>query len=126
MNVMIKTVGLQVLATIVATLLTFWWSSSAIAMSILAGGAAAAIPNGLFALRLAAHRNKPSESYPVVFFLGEFAKVGLTIAALALSYKWLPNVSGAGLVLGFIVALKAPVVVFFFSYFFERKNGLQF
>jgi ATP synthase protein I len=123
---MIKTVGLQVLATFAASLLALWWSSNATAMSVLVGGAAAAIPNGLFALRLAVHRNKPSESYPVVFFLGEFAKVGLTIAALAVAYKWLPNVSGASLVMGFIVALKAPLVVFFFSYFFERKNGLQF
>jgi ATP synthase protein I len=123
---MLKTVGLQVLATIVATLIAFWWSGMAFSMSVLVGGAAAAIPNGLFALRLAAHKNKSAESYPVVFFLSEFAKIGLTIVALAAAYKWLPDVSGAGLLLGFIVALKAPMFVFFLSFLSERKNGLQF
>jgi ATP synthase protein I len=123
---MLKTVGLQVLATIIATLLAFWWSEMAFATSVLVGGAAAVVPNGLFALRLAAHKNKSAESYPVVFFLSEFAKIGLTIAALAVAYQWLPDVSGAGLLLGFIVALKAPMFVFFLSFLSERKNGLQF
>jgi ATP synthase protein I len=123
---MLKTVGIQVLATLVAAFIAFFWSDAAFIMSMLAGGAAAAIPNGLFALRLAAHRNKSVESYPVVFFLGEFAKIGLTIAALAVAYKWMPNVSGAGLLLGFVVALKAPMVVFFLSFISERKNGLQY
>lgn len=127
---MLKTVGLQVLATIVAALAALWWTDSAFAMSVLVGGAAAAIPNGLFALRLAAHKNRSAESYPVVFFLSEFAKIGLTIAALAVAYKWLPNVSGAGLLLGFVVALKAPMFVFFLSFLSKfktkRKNGIQY
>jgi ATP synthase protein I len=123
---MLKTVGLQVFATIVATLIAFWTSEIVFATSVLVGGASAAIPNGLFALRLAVHKNKSSESYPVVFFLSEFAKIGLTIAALAVAYKWLPGVSGAGLLLGFVVALKAPMFVFFLSFLSERKNGLQF
>ncbi len=123
---MLKTVSLQVLATLAASLVTFWWFESAFAVSVFVGGAAAAIPNGLFALRLAAHKNRSAESYPVVFFLSEFAKIGLTIAALAVAYKWLPNVSGAGLLLGFVVALKAPMFVFFLSFLSKRKNGLQY
>ncbi|HVL56796.1 MAG TPA: ATP synthase subunit I [Burkholderiaceae bacterium] len=76
---------------------------------VVLGGAAAIIPNGLFALRLAAQRGKPTDSYPVVFFLGEFAKIGLTIALLALIGRWIDDVRWLPLLLGLIVALKAPL-----------------
>ena len=73
-------VGLQVATVAVLALgagLGYDWTS---AKFLVLGGAAAIIPNGLFALRLATHRGKPAESYPAVFFLGEFAKIGLTAA----------------------------------------------
>jgi ATP synthase protein I len=123
---MLKTVSLQALAAVVAAFVAFLWFGIEVAASVGIGGAAAAIPNGLFALRLATHKDKTAESYPVVFFLGEFAKIGFTIAILGMAYRWMPNVSGAGLMAGFIVALKAPLVVFFLTFIVERKNGLQF
>ena len=58
--------------------------------------------------------------------LGEFVKIGFTIAILGMAYRWIPDVSGAGLMAGFIFALKAPLVVFFLTFILERKNGLQF
>lgn len=82
-----------------------WTSASFLVL----GGAAAIIPNGLFALRLASHRGRPAESYPAVFFLGQFAKIGLTAALVALvaqsfeSVRWLP------LLIGLIAALQAPL-----------------
>jgi ATP synthase protein I len=106
---MFVAVGLQcalVLLTALGAGLWFDWTSAG---SVVLGGAAAIIPNGLFALRLATHRGKAPESYPVVFFLGEFAKIGLTIALIVLvartfeSLRWLP------LLIGLIVALKAPL-----------------
>jgi len=102
-------VGLQV-ATVVALALgagfAFDWTSAGF---LALGGSAAIIPNGLFALRLASHRGKSAETYPVVFFLGEFVKIGLTIAILVWvarsfeSVRWLP------MLIGLIVALKAPL-----------------
>lgn len=82
------------------------WSS---ATFVMLGGAAAIIPNGLFALRLALQRGRSAESYPVVFFLGEFAKIGLTVGLLVAVHKWLGPVQWLPLLLGLIVALKAPL-----------------
>lgn len=87
------------------------WSS---ALYVVLGGAAAIIPNSLFALRLASHRGRSAESYPVVFFLGEFAKIGLTVALLAAINKWLGPVEWLPLLLGLIVALKAPLLALWF------------
>jgi ATP synthase protein I len=102
-------VGLQVATVALLALgagLVFDWTS---AWFLVLGGAAAIIPNGLFALRLALHRGRPAESYPAVFFLGAFAKIGLTAVLVALvgrsfeSVRWLP------LLIGLIAALKAPL-----------------
>lgn len=102
-------VGLQLAAVAVLALgagvLTGWSSAGFVVL----GGAAAIIPNGLFALRLAAQRGRSAESYPAVFFLGEFAKIGLTIALLALIAKAVDGVRWLPLLLGLIVALKAPL-----------------
>jgi ATP synthase protein I len=76
---------------------------------VVLGGAVAIIPNGLFALRLATHRRKAPESYPVVFFLGEFAKIGLTIALLVWVARSVESVRWLPLLIGLIVALKAPL-----------------
>jgi hypothetical protein len=45
----------------------------------------------------------------VVFFLGQFAKIGLTVALLAAIHKWLGPLQWLPLLLGLIVALKAPL-----------------
>jgi ATP synthase protein I len=102
-------VSLQVVVTVVLALsagMLVDWSS---AWSLLLGGAAAFIPNGLFALRLSVHRGKRPESYPVVFFLGEFAKIGLTIAILAVIVTSQQQVHGLSLLIGLIASLKAPL-----------------
>ena len=76
---------------------------------LLLGGAVAIVPNALFALRLALHRKRTPESYPVVFFLGEFAKIGLTVGLLAWIVKSVPDIRWLPLLIGLIVALKAPL-----------------
>jgi ATP synthase protein I len=82
------------------------WSS---AWFVALGGSAAIVPNGLFAMRLALHRGRSPESYPVVFFLGQFAKIGLTVGLLGAISKWAGPVQWLPLLLGLIVALKAPL-----------------
>ncbi len=87
------------------------WLTAGMTSAIYAvlGGAAAIIPNGLFAARLALHKGKSSESYPVIFFLGFFLKIGLTMALLAVVVKYLGPVDWLPFLLGLIVALKAPL-----------------
>jgi len=106
---MFAAVGLQVASVFILGLLTGLVADWTSAKFFVLGGAAALVPNALFALRLAVHKKRGPESYPVVFFLGEFAKIGLTLGFLGwiiygmAPIRWLP------LILGLIVALKAPL-----------------
>lgn len=106
---MFAAVGLQVVSVVVFSLLTWLTWDWTTAWFFAVGGAAATVPNALFALRLAVHRGKSAESYPVVFFLGEFAKIGLTAGVLVWIAYWQQEVHWLPLVLGLIVALKAPL-----------------
>lgn len=106
---MLMAVMLQIASVLVLALgaaLVSDWTSAGYAVL---GGAAAIIPNGLFALRLATHRGRSAESYPVVFFLGQLTKIVLTVALLGAINKWLGPVRWLPLLLGLIVALQAPL-----------------
>ena len=105
MAVMLQVMSVAVLA--LGAALVAGWSSAA---SVMLGGGAAIVPNSLFAMRLALQRGRSAESYPVVFFLGQFAKIGLTVGLLGAIAKWLGSeVQWLPLLLGLIVALKAPL-----------------
>jgi ATP synthase protein I len=106
---MFVAVGLQVAAVLVLALGAGLFSDWPDAGSLVLGGVAAIIPNGLFALRLAVHQGRPAESYPGVFFLGEFGKIGLSAALLVLIALWVDAVSWLPLMIGWIAALKAPL-----------------
>ena len=98
-------IGAVTVLALGAALVADWSSAGFVAL----GGAAAILPNSLFAMRLASHRGRPAESYPVVFFLGQFAKIGLTVGLLGAVVKWAGPVDWLPLLLGLIVALKAPL-----------------
>lgn len=102
-------VGLQIaivtVLALAAGLLVDWGSASYLAL----GGAAAIVPNGLFALRLALHRGRPPETYPVVFFLGEFLKVGMTLGLFGLIIRYGEEIRWLALLIGFIAALKVTL-----------------
>lgn len=106
---MLVAVGLQI--CVVLTLAAIAWPvfSAEHAVSLLAGGFAATGPNALFAFRLSLNKGRAPEHYPVVFFLGEFAKIGLTVAILALLVRWPDAWQWPALMTGLIVALKAPL-----------------
>ena len=106
---MFAAVGLQVASVFLAGLIAAGVSDWTSAKFLVLGGAAATIPNALFALRLAIHKGKPAESYPVVFFLGEFVKIGLTLGLLALIIHQYADIRWLALIVGLIVALKAPL-----------------
>jgi ATP synthase protein I len=106
---MFTAVGLQVASVAILGLLAGVLANWTSAWFLVLGGAVAIIPNSLFALRLAMHRGRSPESYPVIFFLGEFAKIGLTVALLAGVIRWQSDIRWLPLLIGLIVALKVPL-----------------
>ena len=106
---MLIAVGLQSATVFLLALVAGVWDDWTSAAFLALGGAAAIIPNGLFAWRLAIHRGKPAESYPAVFFLGEFAKIGLTAALIVLVARSVESVRWLPLLIGLIAALQAPL-----------------
>jgi ATP synthase protein I len=105
----ITAIGLQVVSVAVFSLVWGLVSDATGAWFLALGGGSAIVPNALFALRLAMHRGKAPASYPAIFFLGEFAKIGLTLGLLAAVIAWQPGIRWLPLLIGWIVALKAPL-----------------
>lgn len=106
---MLAAVGLQIAAVVVLALVAWVAAGWESARFLMLGGIVAIVPNALFALRLALHRKRPPESYPVVFFLGEFAKIGFTVVLLVAIVKTVPEIRWLALLIGLIVALIAPL-----------------
>jgi ATP synthase protein I len=110
-----KAVNVQAAATVLGLPLAWWISGTSAAWFYFLGAVAVLVPSAMFALRLWLHRNRPPESYPVVFFLGEMIKVGLTLGGLAwifMSYQHKgEEVVWLALMLGVIVVLKAPLAL---------------
>lgn len=90
---------------------------------VLYGGASAVIPNGLFALRLAMHRGRPPETYPAVFFIGELLKVLSSVALLGLVAIGQARVQWLAVLIGWIVALKAPLLLLPWWQWRERRSA---
>ena len=104
-------VGLQVVTVAILGLLAGLVAGWPSAKSLVLGGLAATVPSALFALRLSMHKGRSPESYPVVFFVGELVKIGLTVALLAAIVRWQPDVRWLPLIIGLVGALKAPLLL---------------
>ena len=115
-------VGFQVSSVLVCALGAWIISGTPEALFVVYGGASAVIPNGLFALRLALHRGRPPETYPVVFFVGEALKVLLSVALLGLVVRGQENVQWLALLVGWIVALKAPLLLWPWWHWQSRRS----
>ena len=109
---MLRIVGLQVLATAIVALAAWPVGGSAAMVSALLGGAACFVPNGMFALRLAIVGRRPQGSSAAAFFVGEFVKVGSTVALLALTAWAYPDVVWLALIVAVIAALKSYLIAF--------------
>ena len=120
---MLAAVGLQIAAVAVLALVAGLTTGMESARFLLLGGAVAIVPNALFALRLALHRKRTPEFYPVVFFLGEFAKLGLTVGLLAWVVKSVPDIRWLPLLIGLIVALQAPLFALAFVRSLPEAKG---
>lgn len=97
--------AVAVIAGLLAGMPAFW--------SALLGGLCCVIPNGLFAWRLFVGASKRSVVNPMSFFIGEFVKIGLTIALLS-AVVWLyRDLNWLALLVAFIVALKSYIILLF-------------
>jgi ATP synthase protein I len=79
------------------------------------GGAACVVPNGLFALKLAASARRPQGTSPAVFLIGEFVKVVSTLALLALIVAVYKDLVWLAMLVSFIVVLKSYVLALLFK-----------
>lgn len=111
MSVMFAAVGLQAAVVLGLAIAALGVAGGTASWHLVLGGLTAIVPNGLFALRLALHRGRRPESYPTVFFLGEFAKIGLTVGLLALMIRYEPDLQWLPMLIGLIAALKAPLLM---------------
>ncbi len=110
---MISAILSQLLVSAGLCLVAGFWKGWESASYVALGAVVVIIPCAIFAFRLSLHQGRAPESYPVVFFVGEFVKVGLIIAGLGLIAKFLPGADWLPLLIGLIVALKAPFVSVF-------------
>ncbi|NBY16294.1 MAG: ATP synthase subunit I [Betaproteobacteria bacterium] len=118
-------VSLQMAAVLVCALGAWIFSGAPEALFVVYGGASAVIPNGLFALRLALHRGRPPETYPVVFFVGEALKVLSSVALLGLAVQGQDDVQWLALLVGWIVALKAPLLLLPWWHWQSRRSSAR-
>ena len=107
---MFRIVGLQILAVLTVALVAWPLGGANAAVSALLGGAACVVPNALFALRLQIAARRPQGTDMGVFFVGEFVKIGSTVALLVLvAWAW-KDVVWLALIVAVIAALKSYMV----------------
>ncbi len=106
-----RVVLLQFAATVITALIAGAIGGGAALVSALLGGLCCVVPNGLFAWRLHMSARKPGGTSPIVFFIGEFIKIGMTIALLG-AVVWLyRDVNWLALIAAFIVVLKSYLIL---------------
>jgi ATP synthase protein I len=110
---MTRIVLLQLAAALVVALIAGLVSGIAAGISALLGGLCCAIPNSLFALRLNMSVKKPGGVNPMSFFVGEFIKIGSTIA-LMMAVVWLyRDLNWVAFIAGIVVILKSYFILLF-------------
>ena len=110
---MARVVLLQLVAALVVALIAAMVSGVAAGISALFGGLCCAVPNSLFALRLTMSAKKPGGANPMSFFIGEFIKIGSTIA-LMIAVVWLyRDLHWVAFIAGIVVILKSYFILLF-------------
>lgn len=107
---MSRIVLLQFLTTLTVALLAWMISGEPAAISALLGGGAVAVPNALFALRLAVASRRPGGADPLTFFVGEFFKLVATVLLLVLIAKTYQDLNWLALLVSIIAVLNSYVL----------------
>jgi ATP synthase protein I len=113
---LVRAVVAQCVMAVLATVVAWWVAGTAAGLSALVGAGAYLVPNTLFALRLLLAVNRPGQTNPFTFFLGEAFKLVATVLLLWLAV----HLGGDGIVwpamlIGLICALKGYVLLLMFG-----------
>lgn len=103
---------MQAGATIIAALAAGWFAETRGAVSAALGGVACVLPNFLFALRLRSLGLRRGRSFPLNFFLGELAKLVMTIALLAAIVRVYADLHWPSMLIGLALATQAMFLAF--------------
>ncbi len=112
---MVKAVLLQVTMTLVVSALAALVGGANAALSAMLGGLACVVPSALFAVRLAIDLRRPGGATVSGFFIGEFAKLVLTVLMLCAIGVADPDLNWLAMIVGFIAALKSYFLMFAFG-----------
>ena len=107
-----KAVLLQLGATLLAAAVAAIFLGMRGAVSAACGGLAYALPNGLFALRLAVTSWSGGRATVAAFVGGELFKLASTVGLLALTAMLYGNVHWGAFLAGLALALKASLFAF--------------
>ena len=110
---MLRLVSLQLMTTVIAGIIAYFFGGWPAMFSALLGGLCCVVPNSLFALRLFANAKKAGSADPMSFFIGEFIKIALTVALLGATVWLYHDLNWLALIIGFIVALKSYIILLF-------------
>lgn len=100
-------IALQWLVVLSMAVLAMFWSSAS-AKSLLAGGAAVALPNAALALWLTLRMSRTGSAGAYAMMMGEMVKLCLTLALLVVATAQLkPDLVFLALLIGVVGALKA-------------------
>lgn len=110
---MARMVLLQFAAVLLVALIAALLGGVPSGISALLGGLCCAIPNALFAARLYVSGHKPGGANPVTFFIGEFVKIALTIAAMLAVVSLYHDLHWVAFIAGIIVTLKSYFILLF-------------
>ena len=108
---MLRLIFIQLASTLVAAVVAAMIGGVHAFNSALLGGLCCVVPNGLFALRLYVSAKRPGTLNPMTFFFGEFTKIAMTVALLALVDWWYRVLNWLALIAAFIVALKSYIIL---------------
>jgi ATP synthase protein I len=107
---MLRLVLMQLATTAIAGMIAGLIGGVHALFSALLGGLCCVVPNGLFALRLFMDERK-SQVSPMSFFIGEFIKIGMTIAMFG-AIVWLyRDLNWLALLAAFILVLKSYIIL---------------
>lgn len=109
---MLRLVLVQLATSLVAAAIAAYVAGWPAMWSVVLGAMSCILPNGLFALRLFAIVQRGAAN-PMSFMIGEFIKIALTLALLAVSAWLYRDLSWPALIVGMVVALKSYLILMF-------------
>ena len=110
---MARIVLLQFAVAFIVALAALLLSGFSAGLSALFGGISCALPNAFFAFRLFVSTKKPGGANPASFFVGEFIKIGLTLALLAAVVLFYQDLNWLAFLTSFILVMKSYLILLF-------------